>query len=88
MPFEIREIQATPNPNAMKFVLDREVSSQPMSFLTAEAAVDHPLASQLFSIHGVSSVLLLGDFITINKSSGAKWPDIKKTVKQMLSTSS
>lgn len=84
MPLQIREVLPTPNPNAMKFVLDQAISDRPMSFLNATAAENHPLAKRLFSIEGVTSVLLLGDFVTINKSSNAKWPDIKKNVKHML----
>jgi len=84
VPLQIREVLPTPNPNAMKFVLDQAISDRPMSFLNATAAENHPLAKRLFSIEGVTSVLLLGDFVTINKSSNAKWPDIKKNVKHML----
>ncbi len=84
MRFSILEQLPTPNPNAMKFVLDRSISDQPMSFLNATAADQHPLAKRLFDIHGVTSVLLLGDFVTINKSPEAKWPDIKKNVKHAL----
>jgi hypothetical protein len=78
MGFNVQEIQPTPNPNAAKFVLDRPVSQQPMSFFNAAAAKDHPLASELFAIEGVTSLLLLGDFITINKSPAAQWDDIKR----------
>ena len=78
MGFKVVEIQPTPNPNAAKFVLDRSVSQQPMSFFNASAAVDHPLAKQLFEIEGVTSLLLLGDFITINKSPAADWDDIQR----------
>ena len=86
MPFAIREVLPTPNPNAMKFVLDQPISQQPMSFLTPAAAVNHPLAQKLFDITGVTSVLLLGDFVTINKSSEARWPDIKRNVQDVLSS--
>jgi hypothetical protein len=84
MPFEIREALPTPNPNAMKFVLDQPVSDQPMSFLTPSAANGHPLAQRLFEIKGVSSILLLGDFITVNKTPTAKWPDMKRKIAQLL----
>ena len=84
MAFAIREFQATPNPNAMKFVLDQSVSDHPMSFLTPAAAENHELAKQLFAIDGVTSVLLLGDFVTINKTSAAKWADIKRNVQYVL----
>jgi NFU1 iron-sulfur cluster scaffold homolog, mitochondrial len=86
VPFVIREVLPTPNPNAMKFVLDQPVSQQPMSFLTPAAAVNHPLAQKLFDIAGVTSVFLLADFVTINKSSEAHWPDIKRNVQHVLST--
>jgi hypothetical protein len=78
------EIQPTPNPNAMKFVLDGPVSQQPMSFFNAAAAENYPLAAALFAIEGVSSLLLLGDFITINKSPSAQWADITPKARAVL----
>src|SRR5918993_4310140 len=65
MPFRVSEIQPTPNPNAAKFILDHPVSEQPISFFRAAEAEGYPLAQQLFAIPGVSSLLLLGDFITV-----------------------
>lgn len=88
MGFSVAEIQPTPNPNAMKFVLDRVVAAQSMSFFSAEAAADHPLASRLFSVAGVSSLLLLGDFITVNKRPEADWAAIKRDVRRILSEAS
>ena len=84
MGFRVVEIQPTPNPNALKFVLDRPISEQPTSFFNAAAAKDHPLATRLFEITGVSSLLLLGDFVTINKSSDGDWNDIKKEARAVL----
>jgi hypothetical protein len=85
MPFDVREIQPTPNPNAVKFVLDRPITDGPVSFLSAEQAVSHPIAQQLFAIPGVTSLLLLGDFVTVNKDAAASWATIKRKVKQVLS---
>ena len=84
--FRVIEIQPTPNPNAAKFVLDRPVSQQPMSFFNSSAAKDYPLAQKLFAIPGVSSLLLLGDFITINKSPDADWDDITDQARSVLSS--
>lgn len=84
MAFRVREIQPTPNPNAAKFMLDRPIVDQPTSFLKAADAQDHPVASRLFDIPGVSSLLFLGDFITVNKSPDAKWPQITRRVEQAL----
>jgi len=84
MAYRVTETQPTPNPNAVKFVLDRPVSDRPASFLNADAARDHPLASRLFGVEGVTSVLLLNDFVTINKTPAASWPTIKRRVKDIL----
>jgi hypothetical protein len=84
MPFSVVEVQPTPNPNALKFLLDREIAERPTSFFNAGAAVDHPIASKLFAIPGVSSLLLLGDFVTVNKTADANWPPIRERVRQVL----
>ena len=84
MGLKVLEVQPTPNPNAMKFVLDGEVSPRPASFFDAGAAAEHSLAARLFEIEGVTGLLLLGDFVTINKSPAARWDDIKRQAKAVL----
>lgn len=84
MPFTVTDVQPTPNPNAMKFCLDRAVVDRPTSFFNADAARDHPLAARLFVIPGVSSLLLLGDFLTVNKRPDVKWAEITPAVKRVL----
>ena len=86
MPIRVNEIQPTPNPNAAKFILDQSVSSHPTSFFNAASAEGHPLAKQLFAIKGVSSLLLLGDFITVNKTPGAAWDEITGQVEKVLAS--
>ncbi len=87
MPFIISEIQPTPNPNAAKFVLDRSISDRPTSFLDSASAKNHPVASRLFAIAGVNGVLLLGDFVTVNKSPDANWSEINPEVQRVLALS-
>lgn len=84
MAYKVNEIQPTPNPNAAKFILDRSISDQPTSFFNAQSATNHPIASKLFAISGVSSLLLLGDFVTINKSPQSNWADITGKVEKAL----
>ena len=81
---QVIRVEETPNPNAKKFVVDR-VTEQTMSFFNADAAKGYEIAEKLFAIDGVSSLLFLADFITVNKSSAAKWADIQKGVRQVLS---
>ena len=84
MPFKVLDIQPTPNPNAAKFILDGQISAQPTSFFNAEQAKDHSLAAKLFAINGVAGVLLLGDFVTINKRPEIKWSALTDKVQQVL----
>ena len=84
MGFHIKSVQPTPNPNATKFVLDREISTHPVSFLNPDQAQSHPIARELFGIEGVISVLILGDFVTINKVSDRKWDSITGKVEEIL----
>lgn len=84
MGFTVAEIQPTPNPNALKFILDRSISDEPVSFFDPEAAKEHPLASRLFAVDGVTSLLLLGDFVTVNKKPEASWAAIKTGVRKAL----
>jgi hypothetical protein len=84
LPFNVLEVQPTPNPNAMKLVLDRVIADRPMSFLNPASGNEHPIASRLFAIKGVSGLLLLGDFVTVSKQPEARWPEITKNVKQAL----
>ena len=84
MPYRVREVQSTPNPNAAKFILDKPVSGNPTSFFNAAQAQNHPLASKLFAIEGVSSLLLLGSFITVNKTPDVEWKSISQRVTEVL----
>ena len=77
--------QATPNPNAMKFSLDRPVVSGPsQTYTSKENAAANPLAAKLFEIPGVKQVFFLGNFVTVTKDSDALWPDIGPRVEVVL----
>ena len=83
-PFGVVAVEATPNPNARKFVLDRAAFPAPAGFRTPESAAGHPLASRLFAVPGVCGVLLLGDFVTVNKLPDATWRTVAPAVKRAL----
>jgi Scaffold protein Nfu/NifU N terminal len=84
LPFRVTEVQPTPNPNAVKLILDRVIADCPISFLNPESGKEHPIASRLFAINGVTGLLLLGDFVTVTKTPEARWADITKKVEQAL----
>ena len=86
MPFKVTQVQPTPNPNAVKLMLDGVITDRPTSFLNAASGQDHPIASKLFAIPGVTGLLMLGDFITVSKQPEARWAEITKRVEQALAS--
>ena len=84
MPFIVTEVQPTPNPNAVKMVLDRVIADRPISFLNPASGIEHPIASKLFAVNGVACLLLLGDFVTVTKQPEARWAEVTKNVKRAL----
>ncbi|HEX6972286.1 MAG TPA: NifU N-terminal domain-containing protein [Limnochordia bacterium] len=78
-------VQPTPNPNSMKFTLDRRVIERgSKTYASSEAAQESPLAQAIFTVDGVSSVFLLNDFITVTKKPEADWEKIGPAVLQAI----
>ena len=74
---KIADIEDTPNPNAVKFVLkDRLTWGTARSFDSAEAAAADPLASQLFAIAHITNVYYMDKWITVTQDGGADWPTL------------
>lgn len=71
---KIAEIERTPNPDAMRFVL-REPISQGVtrSYENAEEAKYDPFATDLFSIPHVISVYYVDRYVTVTQDGGVDW---------------
>jgi hypothetical protein len=84
-------VQGTPNPNAAKFTVDRTLveGGSSRSYFDAAAAAGDGLASALFAIDGVESLLIAESFITVTKAESATWealvPQIENAIKEALS---
>lgn len=84
MPWRVVAFEETPNPNALKCVLDRPIAALPRSYRAASEAGDDEVARVLFAVEGVTNLLMLHDFVTIGKAPDAQWPAIKRSVKRAL----
>jgi len=74
---KIADIQETPNPNAVKFILKEPVSyGTSHSFKSAETATEDQLAKSLFEIGEVVSVFYMDKMITVEKTDEADWDEI------------
>jgi NFU1 iron-sulfur cluster scaffold homolog, mitochondrial len=74
---KIADIQETPNPNAVKFILKEPVShGTSHSFKTAADAEKNSLAKSIFDIGDVLSVFYMDKMITVEKTDEADWDDL------------
>ncbi len=74
---KIADIQETPNPNAVKFILKEPVSwGTSHSFKSADAGADDKLASSIFDVGNVVSVFYMDKMITVEKTDEAEWDEI------------
>ena len=74
------QIQETPNPNSLKFIPGKKVSSIGSVELTKKEDTNNDLLKNIFSINGVESIFLGDDFLSVNKNEKTNWEDIKHIV--------
>jgi len=78
---KIAEIEGTPNPNAMKFILREPLTwGISRSYDNAEAARDDALASALFAIEHVTNVFYVDHWLTVTQDGAADWPELLRKV--------
>ena len=74
---KIREIERTPNPDAMRFVLDEPLTNGvTRSYESMMEAEDDELASALFNIESVINVYYVDKFVTVTQDGSAVWSEL------------
>lgn len=68
--------ESTPNPSAMKFVANKKITEQTLSFENIDAAQDSPLAKELFNFPYVKEVFMDENYISISKNDATQWDEI------------
>ncbi|MCL6650411.1 MAG: NifU N-terminal domain-containing protein [Chloroflexi bacterium] len=72
-PVQVRA-EATPNPNSMKFTVNRELwAGRARTVSSQDEALGLPLAVRLLAVPGVRSLFFLRDFVTVTRDPGANW---------------
>ncbi|MCB1003505.1 MAG: NifU N-terminal domain-containing protein [Acidimicrobiales bacterium] len=72
------EPSPTPNPDALKFTLDRTLPA--MINLERGADTDDPFAAAVLAADGVAAVFATNDFVTVRRQADAEWPPIVAAV--------
>ena len=74
---KISDIEETPNPNAVKFILREPVSNGvARQYGSAELAENDPLAKSLFDVGHVVSVFYMDKMITVEKDDEGDWDEL------------
>lgn len=68
--------ESTPNPSAMKFVANKKLVNQSISFKHIDEAIDAPLVKKLFNFPFVKEIFLDENYISISKYDETIWDDI------------
>lgn len=76
------QTEATPNPNALKFLPGREVSpNAALEYRTIDEATASPLAEALFELEGVDGVFFGTDYVSVTRHElGPDWSAMKPAV--------
>src|SRR6266446_8948622 len=78
---KISDIEETPNPNAVKFILREPVSNGvARSYGSIDQVLDDPLAKSLFEVGHVVSVFYMDRMITVEKDDEGDWDELLPTL--------
>lgn len=82
-------VEPTPNPNALKFIVERDVILQgKAAFKSMIDCEKIPLAQALFDLRGVDQIHFFQNVITVSKFSFEDWdvlePTVKTTIENMI----
>jgi Fe-S cluster biogenesis protein NfuA len=75
----IQDVDLTPNPHALKFVLNEKLLNiEKRQYAKKEDAQNDPFAKGIFELPGVVSVFYMDKFVTIEKAKDASWGQIQR----------
>jgi Fe-S cluster biogenesis protein NfuA len=76
------QIEKTPNPNSLKFLTERTVSSIGSEEFQSKNLdkIDNIFIKELLSLNGVELILLAKNFLTVKKNDKVSWDALKPSV--------
>lgn len=73
--------EPTPNPNALKFTLDRpSTEKRSETFREGSDPAESPLGARIFAIDGVTGVFMTANFVSVTKADRADWDEVAPRV--------
>ncbi len=74
------QTEITPNPNSLKFIPGKVVSSVGSVEVTKDDDINNELIRNILSVNGVEGIFLSKDFISVNKNDENSWDEIKHII--------
>jgi Fe-S cluster biogenesis protein NfuA len=75
----VQDVDLTPNPQALKFILNEKLLNlETRNYANKEEAANDPLAKGIFELNGIVSVFYMDKFVTIEKDPSVSWGLIQK----------
>ena len=69
--------EPTPNPNAVKFTLDRPTTEgRAQTFRAGSDPAESPLGARIFALDGVTNVFMTANFVSVTKEDDADWNEL------------
>lgn len=73
--------EATPNPNAIKFTLDRpSTEGRAQTFRAGSDPAESPLGARIFALDGVTNVFMTANFVSVTKEDDIDWQELAPLV--------
>ena len=76
--------ESTPNPNAMKFVVNKRIVNDIYEFKSLEDSSESPLAKSLFGFDFVNEVFFDFNFVSIIQKPGFKWEENVMDIREFI----
>lgn len=76
--------ESTPNPETMKYVMNRMLTQDIREYKNVEETGNSPLATALFGFPFIKGVFFSNNFVTITKTTETSWDDVMLEIKEYL----
>lgn len=83
MPYQIKQVEQTPNPRARKLIVEPSPGSI-RSYFKAEDAQGDLLGEAIFGVAGVTNVLIHAAFVSVSIGADADWKSVIRELRATL----
>jgi hypothetical protein len=81
---QVIDIQPTPNPNALKFIVASAFPAGSHAFMNSKEAEKDAIAKEIFSLGEIASVFYMNSFLTVGKTPSGNWSELQPKITEVL----